>query len=197
MSASILRRMILGAGATLVFVGCLFPSFDELKGSGSTETPAGDDDDDDTSSGKKDSGKTSSTSSGGSTTSGDPGTSTSSSSGTPVDSGADTAPPQKHTVDCDGKICDLATQVCCDEAGGGAVCKSKSAGCDIWTFSCDDFTDCPDGQRCCKGGGLEVSCAPSCGNGLEICSSSKSSCRSGACGSDLIGPPNVNVRVCQ
>lgn len=49
---SILRRTMLGAGATLVFVGCLFPSFDELKGSGSTETPA-DDDDDDTSSGKK------------------------------------------------------------------------------------------------------------------------------------------------
>lgn len=185
-----LRRIALGGGAAALFLGCLFPSFDDLKNQGGAPSEEPTDDDDAT----NDSGETPSSSSGG--TSG--GTSTSS-SGTVADTGADTATPPKKTIACGNSTCDADTQVCCDEGFGNTPCKPKGSDCTLWRFACDDFTDCPSGQRCCRPDGqLEVLCAADCNGGSVICQPAQG-CPSGAgtCKDELSGPPDVSVRVCK
>lgn len=187
---SIARLLALGGALGALLAGCLFPSFDDLKGDGGG---AGDDDESDAEVSRSDA-KRSSASSGSSSSSGDPGSSSSSSGGAP-DGAPDTSAPTKKTIDCGGTICDLATQICCDEAGGGALCRPKDAKCTVWRFTCDDFTDCPEGQLCCKGPSLEIKCESSCSAGFSICSGDRP-CKTGTCGSSFIGPPNVSVKVC-
>ena len=149
---------MLGAGATLVFVGCLFPSFDELKGQRLDRTPV-DDDDDDIVLGKKDSGKTSSTSSGGSTTSGDPGRRRRPRPARPSTPGPTSAPPaEAHRRLRWGRSAIRHPGLLARTAAEGAV-QSKSAGCDIWTFSATAISPTVRRQRCCKGGG-STSAAP-------------------------------------
>lgn len=184
------RRVILGGGVGALFIGCLFPSFDELKNN-DIQRPNADDDDETDASKTRDANVSSSGATSG-TTSGQ----TSTSSGTVADTGTDTAQQQKKTINCDGKICDVDTTFCCDEGFGNTSCRPKGAGCSPWTFECDDSTDCPAGQLCCHAGGLLVKCDTSCGGGDEICQPGKP-CKNGTCGGDLVGPPAVTVHECK
>lgn len=180
-----LRRVIIGGIVAALFIGCLFPSFDDLKNNDLSRPNPTDDDDSDAS--KSDAN--------GSTTSGTTSGQTSTSSGVIADTGADTAPPKSASIDCNGKICNAETQICCDDGFNNTSCKPKNGSCSLWLFECDDSTDCPTGQQCCHGNaGLEVRCQASC-SGTEICQPGKP-CKSGACGGELTGPPAVTVHEC-
>lgn len=199
-----MRRPIviaLGAGAAALFLGCLFPSFDDVK-NGDVNTLRPDDDGPDGATKSKDanagtSSSGSSGSSGEASTSGS-GTSASSSSsgdtGAP-DTGTTTTP---KVISCGGHDCDVATQVCCD-GGGGGECKPKGSSCSVWTIRCDDFTDCAAGETCCwpNAGDLELACAKNCNGGPVICTAGKP-CAAGTCGGDVpFGPPSVDVQQCK
>ncbi|MBX3228571.1 MAG: hypothetical protein KIT84_07955 [Labilithrix sp.] len=149
-----------GVFALLAVAGCLFPSFDGLKGSG-----AGDDDDDDGGA------KTSASSSSSSTSSSSTSSSSSSSSG---DSGStpDTGAPK---VRCGGALdCDVATTFCCAKITGPNECRARGSGtggCNS-VLDCDGPEDCTSGQSCCQnmfGGSNAVCKAGGCGNGYTFC----------------------------
>jgi hypothetical protein len=188
-----MRQLILVfGGAAAVLVGCLFPSFDDLKSNGA----AADDDDsaDDSGTGKpkhdasssSSSGQASSTSSSGATSSSSSGdASTSSSSGTA----------STKSIHCRDKTCTGDT-ICCAPTAGEYTCQPRSSpSCgDNDIVECDGAKDCAPGQVCCQagpGGGAAACRTGSCPAGADTyCQPDDSACPAGkSCsGFSIIGP---------
>ncbi|MBX3225915.1 MAG: hypothetical protein KIT84_29940 [Labilithrix sp.] len=151
-------RTLVLVGA-IALVGCLFPSFDDLKSDTKT-TPrpdAGSDGDDDD--GDDD-------------------------DATPPDAGGTKLPdggdfPARH-IDCND-VCPIADALCCTTVGG-ASCQPLEAEtfCPVQggeVFKCDGDEDCDPGQVCCyaeKRGTCSATCA-----GQQLCHGSPGSCPPG------------------
>ncbi len=181
--------MYVVGGAVAVLAGCLFPSFDDLKGTGAAPDPTEEPD------AAKRPGSSASSASGGTSGSASS-TSSSTSSGEILDAAKDTSgPPVKKVVACGGQDCDLATQFCCDNGSG--KCVPKGSSCTIWELHCDETADCNAGEQCCqRGSNLTIDCATNCGGDAIICRKG-TQCGAKSCGGSLpFGPPSVETHEC-
>lgn len=147
---------------TAVFAGCLFPSFDDLGGTGQKGK---------TSSSSGDAGTSGSSASSGS------GSSSGQSSGQTVDAGSD---PNAPGVQCGTTKCP-AEQGCCTTIGG-PTCEDRAAltTCPAQigdTFLCDGNEDCGPNQVCCVKDG-DAACADDCA-GTTLCNAPLSKCPAG------------------
>jgi hypothetical protein len=177
-------------GAAAVLVGCLFPSFDDLKSNGA---PPADDDDATDDSGPKPKADASGSSSG--QTSSSSGTTTSSSSSGQTSSSSSSGTTATRSIHCKDKICTGDT-ICCSPTGGDYTCQPRtnpSCG-DNDIAECDGANDCAPGQVCCQagpgGGGSACRTGPCPGGSDTYCQPDDSACPAGeSCtGSSIIGP---------
>lgn len=194
-----MRRFILVfGGAAALLVGCLFPSFDELKKN--SAAPGDDDDSSESDSGsKKDGASPTSSSTSGASTSSTSGSTTSSSSSS--SSSGDATTGSTKLIHCEGKTCTGDT-ICCSPTGGTYTCDPRATTtCDANDIAeCDGAKDCKPGQVCCQAGpgnGGSACRDGSCGDKDTYCQDDDSACPAGkTCkGFTVIGPNGF--KVCQ
>lgn len=186
--------------ATVVAVGalagCLFPSFDGLKGTGKAEP----DDDDDTVEPGKDGGASGTSSSSSSGTSGSTTSSTSSASssgGNPVDSGVDSSKPPvfPKQIKCDSETCTPGQTVCCGPViGPDSDCLPPAElpghPCGGIHLFCDGAEECGAGELCCFENG-EGRCKAGACNGVTLCDPTAAPCPAGKTCKGGFGVPGV------
>ena len=172
-----------------MLVGCLFPSFDDLKSNGGA--PADDDDSAEDSGNPKT--KQDASASGGGTSSSSGSTTSSSSSG--QGSSSSSSGTATRLIHCKDKVCTGDT-ICCSPTGGEYTCQPRSnPSCGANDIAeCDGANDCAPGQVCCQAGpsgGGSACRTGSCGGSSDTyCQPDDSACPAGeTCkGDTIIGP---------
>lgn len=181
--------IVLGA---LLATGCLFPSFDDVRGGrpeARTEANATDDE-----------GRQTDAASGGDAASGSaPGTNA------PADAATEAAPRAPGTIKCGGSTCLVGpgSYCCagfqfgstCGDPGGEDACRSFGQ---AHVLTCDDDADCDSGQSCCLPDGAKTStCSVSC-SGRVLCNPQAPSCPSGkTCTGVMSLGSGASISVCQ
>ena len=160
-------------GAMLA-TGCLFPSFDDMKGApkGGIAEHA---DDNVTES----NGATASPSSNGSNASNASDASTSDAPSSAPASASIACDTEAGLCPADGKsfCCATIGGPSCQGPGTEAFCTGVEGG---KILRCDDRSDCSGNNVCCfLAGAKEAACMPSCGGGAVLCSKDDSSCPTG------------------
>lgn len=181
--------IVLGA---LLATGCLFPSFDDMRGAPAdarSETNA-------TGAGGPKAGAEDEPSGGG-----DAGGATTTSADASTDAPAETP----GTIACGGSSCPVApgSYCCagfqfgstCGEPGGEDACRNLGQG---HVLTCDDDTDCTGGRVCCLVDGAKTStCSATC-SGRVLCSPASPSCPAGqACTGTADLGSGATIAVCQ
>lgn len=158
--SQLVRRFASVLPVTLVLAGCLFPSLDELQGTGAATS-------------KRDSGKDD--------PSDDPTEPGSTPPGTPppstpppgaIDASTDAASNGAGLILCGSQTCQAATQFCCVSDSLSCMARGKEDDCDDLfdaRAECDGKNDCPGAQLCCRETLSEVArCSSECEPGDTI-----------------------------